>query len=252
MSFILDALKRSARDKQLSTDVIGGKPQHWEGSPSGQQYGGTLRHKLSASVLPYAKMLIIGALALTLSSAVTWASMVYFNDSDSMTVQNGTLQVVRNDVYGSMINSTTAGKNVSSAMPVNADGLGAFLSDEMDQTREEAVGTAQEEQREMTGVDYRTALLEEDTTSAAPAINSPLENEDDPYKDLYAADGIFLDGVSYHSMSVKRRAILRRAGETEGEVVKVGDMYRGLEVAAIHNSNISLKKGINRFVIHLD
>ncbi|MFQ5431585.1 MAG: hypothetical protein ACE5EN_03655 [Nitrospinota bacterium] len=253
MSFILDALKRSARDKQFSTVDIDPKPWHWDGWPSVRQHDGTLRERIRTSVLPYVKMITIGVLALTLSSAVTWASMAYLNNSDSAASENETLQAARNYVYGGIRNSTTAGNDVSPALPVSMSGPGAFLSDGMDQTEEEPVGMVREEEStETTGVDYRAALLEEDATSATPAIDLPMEDEFASNDDLDAADGIYLDGVSYHSMSIKRRAILRRAGESEGDVVKVGDMYAGLEVAAIHDSNVSLKKGINRFVIHLD
>jgi len=218
MSFILDALKRSSRDKRLSSVDIDATPWHWDGWPSGRQNGGTLREKIRTSVLPYAKMITIGVVAFTLSSAVTWASMAYLKDSAGAVVsdsaaENAALQAARNDVGGGITNSTTAGTDVSSAMPASMIGLGAFLSDGMDQTEEEPVGAVRKESTEMTGVDYRAALFEEDgSASATPAIDSP--------NDLYAADGILLDGVFYHSMSIKRRAILRRAGEAEGEVVK--------------------------------
>ena len=241
MSFILDALKKSDRDKRLALDEVAFKPWRWDGWVSGQRYGGVLREKIRTSVSPYTKMLMIGALALTLSSAVAWASMAYFNESDSATVQ----------IDGGINNSTTAGSDVSPAAPANLTALSAFLSDGMDLTKE-SVGVVREEQRKMTGVEYQAALIEEDATSATPAINFPVEDEYGLNSELYAADGIYLDGVSYHSASIKRRAILRRFGEAEGEVVKVGDMFAGLEVAAIHDTNISLKKGTTRFVIHLN
>jgi len=182
MSIILDALKRSDRDKRLSMGDIGSRPWHWDGWPSGQHNASPLIGKIRSSVLPYVKMLMMGALALTLSSAVTWASMAYFNDSDRMTVKNGILQAVRNDVDGGINNSTTAGNDVSPAKPVGGIGLSAFLSDGMDQTREGTVGEVREEQRKRTGVEYRAAIIEEDSsTSATPAIKSPLEedNEDE-------------------------------------------------------------------------
>ncbi len=242
MSFILDALKRSARDKRISTVDIDLEQWRWAGWPSGRQYDVTLSEKIRTSVLPYAKMITIGVLALTLSSAVAWASMAYLNDLNGA-AESSVLQAARNDVYGGMTNSTTAGNNVSPAMPENMIGSGVFLYDGMDQTGEEPVGAVRGESTKMTGVDYRAAVFEEDgSTPATPAIDS----------DLYAADGILLDGVFYHSVSIKRRAILRRAGEREGEVVKVGGMYAGLKVAAIDESNISLEKGVRRFVIRLD
>ena len=242
MSFILDALERSARDKRLSTVDIDPVPWHWDGWPSGRRAGTALREKIKTSLAPCAKTITTGVLSLALLSAVAWASMAYFSASDSAG-ENTVLQTARNHVDGGMTNSTTAGSDVSPAMPENKAGPGVFLSDGMDQTGKKPVGAEREELTETTGVDYRAALFEEDVSPpATPAINS----------DLGAADGILLDGVFYHSMPIKRRAILHRAGEREARVVKVGDMFAGLKVAAIHESNIALIKGTESFVINLD
>ena len=45
MSFILDALKKSARDKRISTVDIDMKQWRWAGWPSGRQYDVTLSEK---------------------------------------------------------------------------------------------------------------------------------------------------------------------------------------------------------------
>lgn len=266
MSFILDALKKTERDKKqraedkkCAADTVPQQRQ-WAGWPSGHKCGcGNLSDRIRSSISPIALPIATIVAFLAVSSAVAWASMVYFNESknagvgESDNVNEITFEMARHDIDGGITDFTTAGYDVSPAMPDKAwgrTGPNAFLSDGMDQS--EVAGEVQEEQGRETGVEYRAALLEEDAMPATPATNFTADFESSIDAELYAADGILLDGVVYHSLPEKRSAILRRDGEKVGKLVKVGDMFAGLEVAHIHHSNIALKKGINRFVIHMN
>lgn len=252
MSFILDALRKAEGERTVQTADINSNHWLWGGSTLAQSCDDGVKDGQTAAISPRALLIAVGVAVLCFYTAVTWASMIYFNNpnaqglDDLTSVEVATLLKGHNDKAGAADGFAQVENDVSSAMPEKA-----FLSDGMDLS-----GIVDEEHGEpgkMTGVDYRMALAEEESAaSTTPAPNFP--NEMDVLHDpaLYAADGILLEGVVYHRMPEKRSAMLRFDGDSEGILVKVGDRFHGLEISSIHASNIALKKGINRFVIHMD
>lgn len=252
MSFILDALRKAEGERAVKSADI--NSNHWllGGGTSAQSCDGGVKDEQMAAISPRALLIAVGVAVLGLYTAVTWASMIYFNNpnaqglDDLNSVEVATLLKGLNDKAGRTDGLAQVENDVSSAMPEKA-----FLSDGMDLSG--IVDKEHGEPGKMTGVDYRMALAEEESAaSTTPAPNFP--NEMDVLHDpaLYAADGILLEGVVYHRMPEKRSAMLRLDGDLQGRMVKVGDSFQGLEVSSIHASNIALKKGINRFVIHMD